>query len=71
MLILVPKGLIKMKKKKNDRLPRFILDWCNILVLRRLSQITSNFATGTIWEFTTIRNIITPGNTLQEFSLLI
>ena len=55
MLILVPKGLIKMNNKKKDRLPRLILDWGNILVLRRLSQITSNFATGTIWEFTTIK----------------
>ena len=53
MLIFVPKGLIKMKK--NDGLPRLILDWCNILVLRRLPQIISNFATGTIWEFTTIK----------------
>ena len=41
--------------KKNDGLPRLILDWCNILVLRRLSQIISNFATGTIWELTTIK----------------
>ena len=67
MLILVPKGLTKMKKKKkNDRLPRLILDWCNILVPRRLSQITSNFAT--IYND---KNKITLGNTLQEFSLLI
>ena len=59
------KGLTKMKKK-NDRLPRLILDWCNILVPRCLSQITSNFAT--IYND---KNKITLGNTLQEFSLLI
>ena len=35
--------------------PRLILRQGNILLLRRLSQITPNFPTGIIWEFTTIK----------------
>ena len=52
MLIFVPKGLIKMKKMMDYH----AWFWIGVIfLLRRLPQIISNFATGTILEFTTIK----------------